>query len=236
MSAWVQFVKQYQKENGLSYKEALKQAGPHYKKTDQQISGGKINLKTVKKTINKGAKKLSKGTKKTSKFIDKNTHYLDYINPDLGKDLGDFNEGLKSVSSVSDKVVSKTGGNLKTVARKAKNTVNRIKKESKKANLVLDRVSPMVAMVNPEAGASLQAVSKGLNAINGGKLGSKNNKYMVGGSFKTPTSYGGSFKTPMSYGGSGRSDIDTKSSLIHVSHPSFRPLKEKSVAERLKYN
>jgi hypothetical protein len=48
MSSWIQHVKAYSKEHGISYKQALSEAGKTYKK----VSGGALDSKTLKKALN----------------------------------------------------------------------------------------------------------------------------------------------------------------------------------------
>jgi hypothetical protein len=51
---WIEFVKQYAEENGLSYRDAMKEAKQHYKtkgqvnKKGKAITGGGITAKTEK--------------------------------------------------------------------------------------------------------------------------------------------------------------------------------------------
>ena len=48
MSPWIEHVKKYAAENGISYKEALSEASASYKK----VSGGSLDSKTLKKALN----------------------------------------------------------------------------------------------------------------------------------------------------------------------------------------
>lgn len=55
-SDWIEHVKQYAKQNGVSYKQAMKDAKPSYKK----VEGGKMKAKNVvrktKNTVKRGVK------------------------------------------------------------------------------------------------------------------------------------------------------------------------------------
>jgi len=52
MSEWVDFVKKYAKDNDMSYKEALKKAGPEYRK--RKGTKGAVNISRVKKEKKEG--------------------------------------------------------------------------------------------------------------------------------------------------------------------------------------
>lgn len=112
----------------------------------------------------------------------------------------------------------------KVIGRKARNTVSK----------VITEASPLVALASPELAIGMQALNKSI----GGRLGSKNNKYLNGGSFKVQ---GGSVKShnhancPTCGGGIG-SFGRASSSVLSNSHNSFAPLKPKSYTERLKTN
>jgi hypothetical protein len=52
MSEWIDFVKKYAKDKGISYTEALKKAGPEYRK--KKGTKGAVNVSRVKKEKKKG--------------------------------------------------------------------------------------------------------------------------------------------------------------------------------------
>ena len=208
-SNWIQHVKQYAANNGVSYKDAMKLSKPSY----NSAKGGdmKTTLRKAKNTTKRIAKVAGKASKAASKLLDKNAHFVDYIDSDLGKNLADISTGMKAVGSVSDRAVGAMGGkvSVKNVARKAKNTL-------KKAAKVSAAIAPLVAM-SPELAPVYGAVNSGL------ALGSK----AMGGSFKTT---GGCINCVHCGGsiGFGRSE----SSIISDTHNSFAPLKPKSLKDR----
>mgnify|MGYP003131644826 CR=1 FL=1 len=52
MSEWVDFVKKYAKSKGITYGEALKKAGPEYRK--KKGTKGAVNISRVKKEKKEG--------------------------------------------------------------------------------------------------------------------------------------------------------------------------------------
>ena len=223
-------------KNGCSYKEALSKA----KFTYTPKSGAGVKS-TAKKAVGKTARAVSKGTKRASKVAAKSKEFVQLLDPSLGSHVDKISDGLHSASVISGKVADKTGGSVKTIARKARNTVKRVKKETKKVSKIVDKALPVVGAINPEAGlalAEVNSVAKAVFGSGGKKLGSKKNKYIDGctfsvhgaGSSSKCCKCGGSFKV------SGSGLPVTNSSLIHPSHPSFKPLPPKSVAKRQKEN
>jgi len=229
MSEWINHVKQYQAEHGCSYKDALKCAKATYKKGDcDAIEGGKLNMKKVKKVVNKGAKvvkKAAKGLQKNEKFVKMvvGDEYADNIDKAI--------KVSKKASKIADEIETQTGGSIKDLGRKAKNTVKRVKKVTKKVTKVVDKVAPIASMVAPEVGAELMAVNKAVKKINGGALGStrkgKQNPYLNGGSFRVA---GGSFAVPIR-GGCMTCSNPTNSVMISPHHPAFAPKKPKSYSD-----
>ena len=73
-SNWVNFVKEYMKKNNLSYTEALKKAGPEYRKkmgvkkgdkgAPSKTMPGKEDFETRKGGVRKPARKAYEGMKK----------------------------------------------------------------------------------------------------------------------------------------------------------------------------
>ena len=73
-SKWVDFVKEYMKKNNLSYTEALKKAGPEYRKkmgvkkgdkgAPSKTMPGKEDFSTKKSGVRKTARKAYEGMKK----------------------------------------------------------------------------------------------------------------------------------------------------------------------------
>jgi hypothetical protein len=111
-----------------------------------------------------------------------------------------YSEALKAASpSYSGGATS--GGNIKTVFRKAKNTGKRVQKIARKTINTIDTVSPILEMagvtVAPEIAVPYEAaklVYKGSKLLNkGGSFKTQGGSFKTqGGSFKTQ---GGSFKT-----------------------------------------
>ena len=73
-SNWVNFVKEYMKKNNLSYTEALKKAGPEYRKkmgvkkgdkgAPSKTMPGKEDFETRKGSVRKTARRAYEGMKK----------------------------------------------------------------------------------------------------------------------------------------------------------------------------
>jgi len=55
MSEWIEFVRAYSKKNNISYPEALKKAGPEYRKTKGEKDGTKKG--EVRKTARRAYEK-----------------------------------------------------------------------------------------------------------------------------------------------------------------------------------
>ncbi len=49
MTSWTNFCKQFADENGISYKEALAQAGPYYRKEKKQYGAKSYRKRPLKK-------------------------------------------------------------------------------------------------------------------------------------------------------------------------------------------
>ena len=200
MSEWIEHVKNYAKMHNVSYKEALKLAKASYKPQ----AGG--SLKTVARKAKNTNKRAYKVANKASNALDKYGHILQHYNEDLYDKLDKANTTYKDFDTKLN------GGkfNAKTAVRKVKNTTKRISKE-------VDRLAPLVSLVNPEVGTTLMSVNEGYKRVAGGKLSGRANKYL-GGSFAVPQR-GGSFMVPQK----GGALVSTNSTYINPSHPSFRP-------------
>jgi len=242
-SAWVQHCKNYASENGCSYKEAMTKAKATYKPS---IEGGKLpSMKKIKKTANRVVKHAKKG----SKMLDKADKFIELVDEDVARQVRNtHNKVKKGVNHVADIAEEEglLGGkfNLKRASKKVVKGARKAKQISKVVAKDLDKFAPMVAMVNPELGAAMEASSQGIKAANratGGKLGStangRKNPYLNGGSFQVP--HGGSFKVPESRGGchmcSG-SGVPTNSHMVSPFHPSFTPNKPKTFSEKIHSN
>jgi hypothetical protein len=67
MSKWIEFVKEFQKKNNISYTEALKKAGPEYRKmmgikkgdkgSPSKTMKGKLDFSTKKGDVRKTARR-----------------------------------------------------------------------------------------------------------------------------------------------------------------------------------
>ena len=69
MNNWINFVKEYAVENGLSYKEAMKEAKDHYQ------SGGSLKSRFVRNIIYKADKFNPNKMNKKSKYIQEGTYF-----------------------------------------------------------------------------------------------------------------------------------------------------------------
>lgn len=210
-SAWIKHVKDYQQKNGCSYKEAMTKAKATYNKT-----GSGVIQDTVRKVKNT-AKRVAKEAKKASAKADKHQEFINLINADVGKVVQEANDAYKTTAKKAKRVSRKVkealtedhveGAGMKTVKRKAKNTV-------KKARRVAKNVAPLaLALGQPEMAIGLEAIGAGH---------SNDNKYiqaMSGGSFKV----GGKFH-------------GHDSSLLNPLHPSFTPLPPKPIARKQREN
>ena len=201
-SAWIQHVKDTQTKHGCSYKDAMKLASQTYQK---QSGAG---LKSVVRKVKNTTKKVRKGVRQASKQIDKHQDFINFINEDAGKSISKANAKFKEAD---DKLGGKM--DMRKVVRKAKNTVKKVKRVSKK-------MAPLVAMAgHPEAGLMLEAVGSGnkyIDAIGSGHCS-------TGGSFSVPKSGSGSYQ-------------HTNSTILNPQHPGFKPLKPKSKARQQKEN
>ena len=206
------------------------------KSSYKPIHGGNLMRKT-KNTVKTIARKTKNSANAANKFIDRNAHYVSYLDEDLGRNLQDFNTGLKGVGEASNRLEGAVGGkfNMQNAIRKAENTGKRAKTIARKTKNTASRVLDYAAPIAMELGQpALSAAFMGANAALGGKLGKKKNPYLIGGSFKTQ---GGSFKTQGAgmcptcghhkvLGGKiqlGRSE----SSILSSTHNSFAPLPPK---------
>ena len=184
-SNWIEHVKAYQKEHGVDYKTAMKEAKASYQKTGGAIKPKRI-MRKARNTVNKLSNEMDqhqdlinlvdkKGhSKKVRKAIDKTQDVMDIIDPING---GKFN--------------------LHKAVRKGKNTVKKAKKISKSASKYYEMAKPGLEMV-PVLGDVIDyadGINSGVkiaNELTGGKVKSnksnKSNKYIKavsGGSFKT---------------------------------------------------
>jgi len=226
-SNWVNHVKKYARENGVSYGEAMTLARSSY----TPVKKGKGIGNIVRKTRNT-LKKARKVSGNTIKHIDKYGELARLVDEDAYNNLNKVSKSLNKVNDVYDDI---NGGSFKSftkslkkqnVGRKLRNSVNTF--------------APLASVLAPEFAPEIMAVQQGINAATtkggrvamtrGGKLGSKNNKYLaLGGSFMVPkrggaiSSNGGVFSHCMSQmAGAG---YDIHSSLISTSHPSYKPAK-----------
>lgn len=166
-SEWVQHCKNYAKQHGCSYKEAMTRAKSSY----TPKTGGKLNLrKTVSKARNVG--------KKVSNVIDKHGHLVDELDKSgkVSKNLRKVNNTIGTINDVADTI---DGGkfNLKKAVRKTRNTARKVSKN-------IDRYAPLVEMVAPELAPEIETVKRvnqGVKRVNG----SGNPYILKGGSFKT---------------------------------------------------
>lgn len=171
---WIEHVRNFQKQNGCSYREAMSRS----KATYQKQTGG--SLKSVVRKVGKTAKKARKGARQVSKQVEKNQAFINLINEDAGAKIAKANSKFKEVD---DKVGGKF--NLHKAIRKTKNTVKKVRKSAK--------VGAPIAMAlgQPELAVGLEAVSMGagnkyIKAIEGGHA-------CCGGSFAVPKR-GGSYQ------------------------------------------
>ena len=205
MTAWIDHVKNYQQEHGCSYKEAMSRS----KDTYQKQTGG--SLKSMVRKATKTAKRARRVATNASKQVSKHQDFINLINPEVGKTI-------ESANSKFNEVNDKLGGkfNLHKAMRKTKNTVKRVRKVSKD-------VAPLVAMVNPEAGLALEALSVG--------AGNKYIKAIEGGCSKCDKC-GGSFSVPVR----GGAYQNNNSTVLNPQHPGFKPLKPKPMSRKQKEN
>lgn len=206
---WIEHVRNYQKQNGCSYREAMSRSKDSY----QKQTGG--SLKSVVRKAGKTVKQARKGARQVSKQVEKNQAFINLINEDAGAKIAKANSKFKEVD---DKVGGKF--NLGKAIRKTKNTVKKARKMAK--------VGAPIAMAlgQPELAVGLEAVSMGagnkyIKAIEGGyNTCSKCSK--SGGSFAVPKR-GGSYQ-------------NTNSTILNPQHPGFVPLKPKTMARKQKEN
>lgn len=115
---------------------------------------------------------------------------------------------MKPVKQIVKQVVN---GDL-NLSRKAKNTVQTVKRQSKKVSKLLDAAAPALSMIDPELAVSASVVSNGIkkgNKMTGGKLGSKKNPYLSGGSFLMPQeNFGGGCASCSGNGGMGKGTVN----------------------------
>jgi len=134
-----------------------------------------------------------------------------------GGNFTNFERKLSNSLRTGERKIGNSLQKLNTVQRKVKNTTKKI----------IDETAPLVSLVSPEIALGMQGVKQAI----GGKLGSKKNPYLRGGSFRTMSeSQGGSLKnvcnhcgTMMSGGGIGN--------MIY--HPSFYAKPRKSFSKSL---
>jgi len=202
MTAWTDHCKNYSKENGCSYKEAMTLGKSSYSST----TGGKINIKKI-------VRKVRNSTKKGSQLFNEHGHLVGELDKS-GKISTKLNQLNNTVGKINDTIDTIDGGkfNFKNAARKAKHTVSKVSN-------AIDKYAPLVEMIAPEFAPEIESIrmaNKGIKKINGSG-GKKKNPYILnGGSFKV---HGGS----VGY---------TQSSMISSHHPSFDPHPPKSIKKR----
>ena len=138
----------------------------------------------------------------------------DSYNKMSGGNFKNFERKVSNSLRTGERKIGNSLNKLNTVQRKVKNTTKKI----------IEETSPLISLVAPEIALGMQGVKTAI----GGKLGSKKNPYVRGGSFRT-MSEGGSIKNvchhcgTMKGGGIGNM----------VYHPSFNALPRKSFSKSL---
>ena len=223
-SNWIEHVKAYQKEHGVDYKTAMKEAKSSYQKTGGAIKPKRI-MRKARNTVNKLSNEMDQ--------------HQDLIN--LVDKKGHSKKVRKAIDKTQDVMDIFDGGkfNAKRAIRKGKNTVKKAKKISKSASKYYEMAKPGLEMI-PVVGDVIDyadGINSGVkiaNELTGGKVKSnKSNKYIKavsGGSFRTNS--GGSFRTAS---GIGNNRPAIGSSLLSPMHPSFAP-QLNTLSNRLKTN
>ena len=96
-----------------------------------------------------------------------------------GGNFKNFERKVSNSLRTGERKIGNSLNKLNTVQRKVKNTTKKI----------IDETAPLVSLVSPELALGMQGVKQAI----GGRLGSKQNPYVRGGSFRT-MSEGGSLK------------------------------------------
>ena len=143
---------------------------------------------------------------------------------------GNFKNFERKLSNSIKTGERKIGNSLRTGERKTVNSLNKANNIQRKAkntvSRIIDDATPLVSLINPEIGLGLQAVKTSI----GGKLGSKKNPYLRGGSFRT-MSEGGSLKNVCNHCGTMTGGGLSNNSMIY--HPSFNAKPRKSFSKSL---
>lgn len=207
-SPWIQHVKNYQAQNGGSYRDAMQNARPSY---NSNMTGGKFNLKNALRKTKNTVKKVSH---EVNNNIDKYGQFVPQ----------EYQNQLSQVQGYANQAQDLTGGkfNLNRAMRKTKNTVKQVKNVARIA-------APVLSVVAPEFGIPLEAAV----LATGGKI--RKNPYLLGGSFKT---HGGKLHNGCpqcgSYMNGGALGFGTsQSSILSSTHNSFAPLKPKPYKDRV---
>jgi len=167
MSEWINHVKNYQNQTGVSYKDAMTLARASYHPT-----GGKFSF-------NKAMKKVNKASKKVNNVANQYGHLVPQ----------EYQQQLQQAQNIAQHTQELSGGkfNMKHALRKAGHTVNKVKSIARVA-------APILSVVAPEIGLPIEAallatggrLAKSKNPyINGGSMLTHRGGSMVvhGGSF-----------------------------------------------------
>ena len=151
-SPWIQHVKQFQRNNGCSYKDAMIHARASY----QPVSGGKFSInKMRKKVIPKQARKITKAMRQFESFV-----------PEEYQDEFSTAQGLVSQAGNMDGGKFRLGKAL----RKTKNTVSRVAHTTKDVARV---AAPLMMMSGNPALMSVGAALEGGIQATGGSFNSR---------------------------------------------------------------
>lgn len=168
MTEWTDHCKNYSKQHGCTYKEAMTRAKSSYSPT----TGGKLKIKNV-------VRKVRNTTKKASHLVNEHGHLVDEFDKS-GKISKNLRKANNTISHINDTIDTIDGGNfnLKRATRKARNTVKKVSKG-------IDKYAPLVEMIAPEFAPEIEGIrmaNKVVKRVNGG--GKKNPYILNGGSFK----------------------------------------------------
>jgi hypothetical protein len=246
-TAWIQHVKEYQNKHGCTYKEAMSRSKCSYvsrkcrgtlsaptksrmtaqksiKRSDMVHKGGSVKsvmrkLSNTAHTVLDSAKKGRKMAQNASREVEKRQEFINFMHPELGQKVSNLNSKFTEADRLFGEGLSQT------TMRKTRNTVNRVRKVGAK-------MAPVALMAgHPELAVGLELMGSGnkyIDAIEGGCGGGNSSGkpcYACG-------KKGGSFAVPSRGGSLSKS----QSSLIGAMHPSFTPLKPKSVRQRQETN
>lgn len=207
MTAWTDHVKDFQAQHGCTYKEAMIHSRDSYTPQSQQ-TGGSF------KSVLRKARRVKKKGRQVQQFANQHSGLIEAYDPKLAKQVGRASQ----LFDQADELTSKQGGRFKL-----KRFARKVKKGSKVASKALHTGAKFASFVDPRIGIAMEAGARGIDATNAA----------TGGSFSVPR--GGSFRVPKRggalTGGCAHCGAATQSSLVSPAHPSFRPLKPKSMRE-----